>query len=204
MISRWVVHKFGGTSLADAERYQAAAGILLSRQSGERTAVVVSAMSGVTDALIRLVELAASQDGSYLANLQSLKERHLDTVALLHLAAARQQSLSETIASDFREIEEVLRGAWITRLASERIKEFVSGHGELWSAQLLDAHLECCGHASTWIDARRVLVVEPDSSTIAVDWELSQEKFRELQKFSGPLRPTSTISDMTSPFRARR
>jgi aspartokinase/homoserine dehydrogenase 1 len=179
MISKWVVHKFGGTSIADAERYRAAAGILLSRKPGERTAVVVSAMSGVTDDLIQLVELATRQDGSYLAKLQSLKERHLDTAARLHLDAARTQSLVETIGSDFREIEEVLRGAWITRLASERIKEFVSGHGELWSAQLLHAHLESCGQSSTWLDARRVLVVEPDSRTIAVDWQLSQEKLQD-------------------------
>ena len=181
MISRWVVHKFGGTSLADAERYQAAAGILLSQTPGERRAVVVSAMSGVTDALIQLVQLAAGQDGSYLAKLQSLKARHLDTLARLHLTAARQQSLAETIASDFREIEEVLRGAWITRLASERIKEFVSGHGELWSAQLLHAHLEGGGHSSAWLDARKVLFVEPDSRTIAVDWQLSQEKLQNWQ-----------------------
>src|ERR1700738_320761 len=181
MISRWVVHKFGGTSVADAERYRAAAGILLSRGQGERTAVVVSAMSGVTDTLIRLVELAASQNGSYLAELQSLKERHLDTVAGLHLDVVRHQSLVVTIASDFKEIEEVLRGAWITRLASERIKEFVAGHGEVWSAQLLHAHLECCGHSSAWLDARRVLVVESDSRTIAVDWQLSQEKLQDWQ-----------------------
>jgi aspartokinase/homoserine dehydrogenase 1 len=182
MISRWVVHKFGGTSIADAERYQAAAGILLSRQkAGERTAVVVSAMSGVTDALIELVERAVNQDGSYLAKLQSLKERHLNTVVRLQLAADQQQSLAETIDYDFSEIEEVLRGAWITRLASERIKEFVSGHGELWSAQLLHAHLECCGHSSAWLDARRVLVVEPDSRTIAVDWQLSQKNLQDWQ-----------------------
>src|SRR4030095_15151166 len=142
IISRWVVHKFGGTSVADAERYQAAAEILSSvSKSGERTAVVVSAMSGVTDVLIELVELAAVQNSSYLAKLQSLKERHLDTVTGLHLPATRQQSLAETISSDFNEIEEVLRGAWITRVASERTKEFVSGHGELWSAQLLHAYL---------------------------------------------------------------
>ena len=74
MISRWVVHKFGGTSVADAERYQAAAEILLSRQqAGARTAVVVSAMSGVTDALLELVERAVNQDDAYLSKLQSLK-----------------------------------------------------------------------------------------------------------------------------------
>ena len=181
MISRWVVHKFGGTSVAGAERYQAAAEILLSGEQGERRAVVVSAMSGVTDALIRLVELAASQDGSYLTDLQSLKERHLDTAAGLHFDAERHRTLVKTVTSDFIEIEEVLRGVWITRLASERIKEFVAGHGEIWSAQLLHAYLECCGHSSSWLDARRVLVVESDRRTIAVDWQLSHKKLQDWQ-----------------------
>ena len=181
MANKWVVHKFGGTSLADAERYRAVGQILLSQPAGERTAVVVSAMSGVTDALIRSVELAASQDSSYLAKLQGLKDRHLETVAGLQLAPAQNHSLRETIVSDFSKIEEVLRGVWITRLASERIKEFVSGHGELWSAQLLHAHLESCSRSSNWLDARKVLVVEPNSSTIAVDWQLSQEKLQAWQ-----------------------
>ena len=67
MNSNWVVHKFGGTSVADAERYRAAAEIVLARAPGERTAVVVSAMSGVTNALIQSVELAASNN-SVLSN----------------------------------------------------------------------------------------------------------------------------------------
>lgn len=178
MISRWVVHKFGGTSLADAERYRAAGEILLSQPPGNRTAVVVSAMSGVTDALIRTVELAASQDSSYIDKLQGLKDRHLETLVGLQLAAAQNHSLREIIISNFGEIEEVLRGVWITRLASERIKEFISGHGELWSAQFLHSYLESCGHSSAWLDARKALVVEPNSGHVAVNWKLSQEKFQ--------------------------
>jgi len=73
MISKWVVHKFGGTSVANAERYRAAAEIVLSQEAGERVAVVVSAMSGVTNGLIQSVELAASRDSSYLTKLQELK-----------------------------------------------------------------------------------------------------------------------------------
>ena len=133
--SAWVVHKFGGTSVANAERYRAAAEIVLT--SGERVAVIVSAMSGVTNELIRAVGLAAKHDSSYLANLAQLKQRHLATIAELELSAAQTESLSKTITADFAAIEEVLRGVWITRLPSERIIEFVSGHGELWSAQLL-------------------------------------------------------------------
>jgi aspartokinase/homoserine dehydrogenase 1 len=182
MISKWVVHKFGGTSVADAERYRAAAEIVLSRGPDERVAVVVSAMTGVTNDLIQSVELAASHDSSYLAKLQDLKSRHLETVNRLELAPAQTQSLTESITADFSAIEEVLRGVWITRLPSERIMEFVSGHGELWSAQLLHSYLEAQGHSSTWLDARKVLVVEPYTNTIDIDWQLSQEKLRAWQE----------------------
>src|ERR1051325_11473110 len=177
----WVVHKFGGTSVADAERYRAAAEIVLARGPGERVAVVVSAMSGVTNGLIQSVELAASHNASYLAILNDLKTRHLETINKLQLTAAQTHSLSESITDDFNAIEEVLRGVWITRLPSERIMEFVSGHGELWSAQLLHSYLEAQGHSSAWLDARKVLVVEPYTNTIDIDWQLSQEKLKNWQ-----------------------
>src|SRR5215510_3847970 len=142
MSAGWTVHKFGGTSLADAERYRAASEIILSEQSMARVAVVVSALSGVTNALIESVNLAATQNDSYLHKLQELENRHLETIAGLQLQTANTSTLTKTVTSDFNAIKEVLRGVWITRLASERIVEFVSGHGELWSAQLFHAYLE--------------------------------------------------------------
>ncbi|HKG62349.1 MAG TPA: bifunctional aspartate kinase/homoserine dehydrogenase I [Pyrinomonadaceae bacterium] len=170
----WTVHKFGGTSLADADRYRAACEIILSERSGERVAVVVSAMSGVTNALIEAVNLAAAQDESYLQKLQALENRHLETINALQLR--NSSTLSETVQSDFSAIKEVLRGVWITRLASERIIEFVSGHGELWSAQLLHAYLESQDYRSSWLDARKTLVVEPNPNTVTVDWHTSKQK----------------------------
>jgi len=179
--STWVVHKFGGTSVADAERYRAAGEIVLASPADERVAVVVSAMSGVTNELIRSVELAGQHDISYLAKLQNLKTRHLDTIDQLRLAGAQAGSLREAIVSDFSAVEEVLRGVWITRLASERIIEFVAGHGEIWSAQLLHGYLAAAGYSSTWLDARQVLVVEPNSNKVVIDWQLSQEKLKTWQ-----------------------
>jgi len=175
MISKWIVHKFGGTSVADAERYRAAAEIVLRRASDERVAIVVSAMSGVTNVLIQSVERAAARDLPYLGELRELERRHLETIEKLSLTNAKTAELRETILSDFAAIEEVLRGVWITRIPSERITEFVAGHGELWSAQMLNAYLEAQGHSSTCLDAREVLIVEPDSNSVTIDWELSQE-----------------------------
>src|SRR6476619_3588728 len=102
MKSAWVVHKFGGTSVANAERYRASAEIVLSSTPGERVAVIVSAMSGVTNELIDAVGLAARHESSYLAKLADLKRRHLETVAELELSAAQTESLNKTITSDFK------------------------------------------------------------------------------------------------------
>ena len=173
MSAGWTVHKFGGTSLADADRYRAACDIVLAQRSGERVAIVVSAMSGVTNALIEAVNLAAAQDGSYEQKLKALEDRHLETIAKLQI---QSPSLEATVVGDFTAIKEVLRGVWITRLASERIIEFVSGHGELWSAQLLHAYLESANHRASWLDAREVLIVEPNTNSVTVDWETSKQK----------------------------
>ena len=178
MSAGWTVHKFGGTSLADADRYRAACAIVLSQRSNQRVAVVVSAMSGVTNALIEAGNLAASHDESYLQKLELLENRHHEAIARLQLQDAQASGLAEIIVSDFSAIKEVLRGVWITRIASERIIEFVSGHGELWSAQLLHAYLESQGHSSRWLDARTTLVVEPNANTVTVDWETSKQKLQ--------------------------
>jgi bifunctional aspartokinase / homoserine dehydrogenase 1 len=176
MTAGWTVHKFGGTSLADADRYRAACEIVLATRSGERVGVVVSAMSGVTNALIEAVNLAAAQDDSYLQRLESLENRHSETITALQLQDAQRSALAATIVSDFNAVREVLRGVWITRLASERIVEFVSGHGELWSAQLLHAYLESENHRASWLDARKTLVVEPTANSVTVDWETTKQK----------------------------
>ena len=75
--SDWVVHKFGGTSVAGAERYRHVAE-LMAHEPGAKKAIVVSAMSGVTDALLGLVTLAKRRD-TYQDKLEALRARHVAT-----------------------------------------------------------------------------------------------------------------------------
>jgi len=101
MSRTWVVHKFGGTSLADAGRYQAVGRILLaSRREGARVAVVVSAMGGVTDALLEVTGLAARREAGYRDRLDALRERHLETVGGLGLDETRRRALAEVVNND--------------------------------------------------------------------------------------------------------
>jgi len=132
--SPWVVHKFGGTSVADASRYKSVAQIL-PHQAGERKAVVVSAMAKVTDSLIDLTERAVKRDDIYHAKSAELKKRHLDTARTL-LKDAEYAVLAQIIEADFRDIEDVLRAIWLGRSCSELVMELIAGYGEVWSAQL--------------------------------------------------------------------
>ncbi len=172
MIARWVVHKFGGTSLAGAERYRQVAAILHA-EPGAKKAVVVSAMHKVTDALIELVELAKARDDDYLARAEALKARQTEAVNDL-LSSGKE--LLDVIESDFRDIGEILRGVYLSRTYSDRTLELIAGHGELWSAQLLNAHLNATDTASSWLDARSVLTVEPDDTAVSVDWSRSETR----------------------------
>ena len=78
----WSVHKFGGTSLATAEGYRTAARIVES-DPATRKAVVVSAMGGVTDALLELVRLSETQDAANAVRLKELRRRELELVGEL-------------------------------------------------------------------------------------------------------------------------
>jgi aspartokinase/homoserine dehydrogenase 1 len=176
----WVVHKFGGTSVANAERYRGVASLLgsLDILQGVRRGVVVSAMSKVTDALIDIVESARRRDEGYRGKMVELKARHLQATANL-LPADKQGAMIKVFEADFAEIEEVLRGVWLTRTSPERTAELISGYGEIWSAQLLNAFLNSEGVESAWLDARSVLVVEPGESSVTVDWLSSRRKIGE-------------------------
>ena len=129
MSSHWVIHKFGGTSVADADGYRQVAAILRDGKD-EKKAIVVSAMDRVTDALIELVDVAKMRDDAYLCCADALKARHVDAIETL-LPSQRRQPLIDALESDFKDIKDLLRGVYLSRTYSDRTIELISGHGEL-------------------------------------------------------------------------
>lgn len=177
----WAVHKFGGTSVGNAERYQNVAKIVTELGDSAPRAIVVSAMKGVTDALIEVVELARKRNEIYLSRLDIIKNRHFEALHDLLKASHPElkSSLTARLEQDFRDIQEILRGIWLTKTASERNVELISGYGEVWSAQFLDVLLRSQGHPSQWLDARDVLIVEPLERSVVVNWDESATRLKE-------------------------
>jgi aspartokinase/homoserine dehydrogenase 1 len=177
MKNPWAVHKFGGTSVANHDRYKTVVEIL-KKDSSPLKGVVVSAMSKVTDRLIELVELAKKQDASYLGKLEALKNQHIETVKnLVGESSPLLGELTQVFESDEAILRDLLRAVSISRNCAELTLEMIAGHGELWSAQMLNAYMLSKGISSRWLDARLVLVVTHGETGPVIDWEISQKKF---------------------------
>ena len=173
----WVVHKFGGSSVADADCFRRVADILDSQAPG-RLGVVLSACRGVTDALLKLVALAEQQDDSYRAELAKLRSRHA-TIAETLLPPESARLYLAGVDRDCHDLEGILHTVRLTRAAARNVSDLIAGYGELWSTKLFHRYFEeRAGRPglAKWIDARTVLVVEWGPLGPAVQWTESHEK----------------------------
>ncbi|KAM3323954.1 bifunctional aspartokinase/homoserine dehydrogenase 1, chloroplastic [Capsicum chacoense] len=158
----WSVHKFGGTCVGNSERIRNVADVIIQDQS-EGKLVVVSAMSKVTDMMYDLINKAQSRDESYLTALDAVLEKHKLTAIDL-LDGDELASFLSHIHHDVNNLKSMLRAIYIAGHATESFTDFVAGHGELWSAQLLASVVRMSGVECEWMDTREVLVVNPTSS----------------------------------------
>ena len=178
--SSWVVNKFGGSSVADADCFARVAAILESHP-GQRLAVVLSACRGVTDALLQLVALAERQDPAWHAELAALRLRHaeLATALLPPLAAAEYLAEFDRDAAD---LDGVLRTTQVMRTAGGHVGDKVSGYGEIWSTRLFWRYLAQRGKRGglQWIDARACIVAEWGPLGPSIQWQSSTDRLRAL------------------------
>ncbi len=160
------MHKFGGTSVADAERYRHVAGLLLARPEPLQV-TVVSAMKGVTDALIDLAQLAAKATKVGARRGMPCARHRGAAVALL---GEQVGETVEWIDARFDQLAEVLAALAVIGELPREVLDRVQGLGEVFSAQLLGSHLRALGEDCAVLDARDVLVVGHGELGVDVDW----------------------------------
>lgn len=149
--------------------------LLLARK--ERQVVAISAMRGVTDALITLAKQAALKDVEWKAGLLTLEARHVECAKTL-LGASASETL-DRLSTEFASLREILQAQTLVGALSSDILDLVSGLGEVWSSLLIDAAIRARGAHSRWLDAREVLVVDETDLGAIVQWPESAERLRQ-------------------------
>lgn len=171
-------HKFGGSSLADAPRIRQVADLLLAAE-GPGQVTVVSAMQGVTDALLRLAD-DATHGRDWRPGLLALQQRHAETArTLLGESAAELQAWLD---AQFEQLAGLLQATQVLGTPGRAALERIQGLGEVWSSRLLWTHLVSRGADCGLLDAREVLHVRHEELGVAVDWPASAASLREWRR----------------------
>lgn len=166
------VLKFGGSSVANAESIQKVADILI-KNNGPHI-VIVSALGGVTDALIDTGTLAEKKDETYKDVLQTLEKKHLDTARAL-LPVTHQSSCLSMIKQQFNALEEICNSVFYLNELSLRTKDRIISFGELLSSKIIAAFLQSKNINHEWLDARTFIKTNSNYGYAAVDFAKTNE-----------------------------
>lgn len=173
-----VAHKFGGSSLADAACFRQVAANLRERDDDVQV-VVVSAMHGVTNALIALANAASQREPGWDDAWAGMRDRHLAAAAEL---CGESGATNAWLQLRFEELHGLLNALSVLGAPSREALELVQGLGEVYSARMLADFLRAGGDDCACLDARDVLVVAQGELGVSVDWPRSSDNLSAWRK----------------------
>ncbi|XP_048336691.2 aspartokinase 2, chloroplastic isoform X1 [Ziziphus jujuba] len=156
------VMKFGGSSVASAERMREVADLVLSFPE-ERPVIVLSAMGKTTNKLLVAGEKAVScgvTNASTIDELSFIKELHLRTVDELGVDRS-------IIATHLEELEQLLKGIAMMKELTLRTRDYLVSFGECMSTRIFAAYLNKIGVKARQYDAFEIGFITTDDFTNA-------------------------------------
>jgi aspartokinase/homoserine dehydrogenase 1 len=169
--------KFGGTSVGSVASISTLLDIVAREVSGgEMPVVVLSAMSGVTNLLLRAAEEAA-QGLPVAAHLQELENRHFGVVKSL-LDAARQNPVLTRLKLLFNELEDLLQGISSLRELTPQTLDRVLSYGERCAAFMVSCLAAPRFPAALFVDASELIRTDAHFGQARVETELTEQLIR--------------------------
>ncbi len=186
-----IVHKFGGTSVGDAQCFANVAEIIMDQDQRTRrpssagedaggTMVVVSAMSGVTSQLIAGARAAADgQDSVYRACQSELLERHLRVAETLLTGRSTRLEVTGLIEDRLHDLERLYRSIAVLGELTVRGCDTVASFGEQLSVNILAALLHGRGVRAQAVSAAGLIVTDDHFGEAAPLMEPTRRRLHE-------------------------
>ena len=165
--------KFGGTSVGSVESIGKLLQIIEKEQKQSGNSVIVlSAMSGVTNLLSSMADIAA-QGGTFSNELRELEERHFDVIKEL-LAVPKQNPVFTKLRILFNELEDLLQGVLILRELTPRTRDLVLSYGERCSAFMISKIAGQKLDDDLYVNAADVIKTDSSFGQARVNMELTE------------------------------
>lgn len=150
---RWIVLKFGGTSVSTAANWVTIASVVRARlAAGYRPLIVHSALSGVTQGLETLASRALTREHAEV--FSDIEARHQSLAADLGFTLDESEA---AIGPDRRELRALVEGVALVNELTPRTRARLVAFGERMATRLGAESLRRAGIPVTWLDARDLL-----------------------------------------------
>ena len=178
------VLKFGGTSVANADNIKKVKDIV-ANEATTQMAVVVSALGGVTDLILKSLRLAAEKNLEYQNLLDEIEQRHLSTVKALFPITSQSAILSK-VKSELNNLHTLLEGTFLIGENTPKLSDKVVSYGELLSSYIISEYFKSEGLSATLKDGRELMITDENHGKAHVDFAATnancQEFFSDLSE----------------------
>ena len=176
------VLKFGGSSVASADRIKNIVSIVKPRiDAGEELTIVFSAFGGITDLLIEMSELASQGKDKYIALYHQLKDRHAAAAKDL-LSTEKYHQISVQLDENYDTLKDLLKGIFLVREVSPRTMDYVLSFGERNANFIIAEAMKEHGINASYLDARKIIITNKDFGAAKVDFKLTDATIQEYYK----------------------
>ena len=152
---------------------------IVSGLSTEKLVVVVSALGGTTDLLLRAADLAGQQNIDYKEILNEIELRHLTAIKEL-VPISSQSPVLSNIKSQLNELENLLEGAYMVGEVTAKLSDKIVSHGELLSARIISEYFISSGLDAAFHDSRGFIKTDNTYGKAVIDFELTNANCQEL------------------------
>ena len=176
------IMKFGGTSVGSVDSILKVKQIVEAEK--EPVIVVVSALGGITDQLIRTAAMATRGDIAYEAEFGSMVSRHEDMIRQVIPSGSVKRTLDKEIHALLDELKDIYQGLFLLKDISSNMEDTVVSYGERLSSLIVGALIK----DAEVFDSRAFMKTERKHNKHLLDSSLSEQlirdTFRELSKVS--------------------
>jgi aspartokinase/homoserine dehydrogenase 1 len=157
------VLKFGGSSLADADRFLRAADIIVNNAQQEEVAVVLSAPGKTTNKLVAVIE-GALKNGEAEHQIHELENSFSELFSAIKavLPNLQNEEFDQQVTSSMHQLREYVQGMSLLEMCPDNVNARIISKGERISIRLMKAVLEAKGQAAALIDPVKYLISSGD------------------------------------------
>lgn len=167
------VLKFGGTSVGSVESILSVKRIVEAQTAP--VIVVVSALGGITDKLIRASQMAVEGDAGYLQAYNEMVERHEQMIAAVIPEGKKREQLLATVHGLLEELRSIYQGVYLIRDLSPKTLAAIVSYGERMSSPIVAAMID----GSQWFDSRVFIKTERKMNKNILATELTNHLVRQ-------------------------